>query len=628
MFKKKYLKYKFKYLHLKNILKGGSKPLELKIQNENSFSVCGISPYQIVLKLQKVTNAKLDPINNCWIIRNENYEKVKTILLTSGIKFNKINSLENRKRSRQDETQMLIQQPSNRSGVIPIVVEDEQPSNRSGVIPIVVEDEQPSNRSEGIPIEDDKKEESQQQSNRSGVIYIQIDDDTDDESQQPSNRSEGIPIEDDNKDESQQQSNRSGVIYIQIDDDTENESQKPSQRKRAKKLPIPQSPIWPSPKGPIGGPSPPKGPIGGPSPPKGPIGGPSPSSKIPTVLNRKEPAPSMENLNELSEFFRKDKLNFEKFRGTYAFTWGWLLYLQKELPDDLMCIWKSPNGHGGLQYSWRRTLNYQKGLIVNDFVIPKILECQEKRVRFITPILAMKVNGGHHVNALIFDTFNGTVTRFEPHGSETDVYDQNDLDEKLKSWLKNVPWINGKGKKWIYKPPINYCPKVGPQTKTSTVRFEKKKGKVFGREVRIEVGGYCAAWSLIFTHFRLMNPDKSNEEIVKHLLKDNATILNHRIREYVSFIVNTINPDWYVKEEKKKFKLGDFVKLTIDNKEYEGKIVKIFRKKFVVDIYPKYKTFEFVKVYPYQIEPLRDRSRQNFISSKINARNSASMGKI
>lgn len=49
-------------------------------------------------------------------------------------------------------------------------------------------------------------------------------------------------------------------------------------------------------------------------------------------------APTIEGLNDLSKFFKKDKANYEQFRGSFAFEWGWLMYLQRYYKNNLVCM--------------------------------------------------------------------------------------------------------------------------------------------------------------------------------------------------------------------------------------------------------------------------------------------------
>lgn len=108
----------------------------------------------------------------------------------------------------------------------------------------------------------------------------------------------------------------------------------------------------------------------------------------------------------------------------------------------------------------------------------------------------MKVRRGHHANALIFNKNNNIVSRFESHGSGTNSYNYNSANSDFIKFFKSKRVIDQIGK-WTYKSSSEFCP-IGPQSKAGRHYYDKKMGKVFGKNSVIEAGGFCAAWSLLF----------------------------------------------------------------------------------------------------------------------------------
>jgi len=311
--------------------------------------------------------------------------------------------------------------------------------------------------------------------------------------------------------------------------------------------------------------------------------------------------PTLKELNHISEFLRKDQKDYERFRGNFVMEWGWLFYLQNLYPSSLVCTWRAQNGEAGIRYSWISSKHFTKGIIIQPWFLNSIKNCLNKTDRFVIGILALKVKGGHHANALIFDKKNNTLSRFEPHGSNTKAYNYKHADESMKAFLNRKDLINKIGK-WHYLSSTIACP-TGPQTKEGRHYYQKKMGKVFGRKVVIEAGGFCAAWSLIFIHYKLLNPDVNDEDIIEYMLNMSAEELSVMIREYVAFIVNAVDLNWATKENKDKIEVDDYV-------EFRNKYGVIVKKKpknalILFKFNPTNPIKSFINV-PYQIIKLLD----------------------
>jgi len=197
---------------------------------------------------------------------------------------------------------------------------------------------------------------------------------------------------------------------------------------------------------------------------------------------------------------------------------------------------------------------------IRKWLLRELLECLRTKQFVLLLMYAQLGPDTHHLNALIFDSKHKLITRFEPHGA----YRANNflfapINDFVTNWFNiGYPHINAAITEWLnsaqvqklfsgyrYRAPIDYCPKLGPQWIEATI------GPEMGEKY---AGGYCAAWSLMFLHLRLLNPNASDETIVEAMVSTkNAQNLRKMIRNYAGFIaemgkaltVNMEKPRWY-----------------------------------------------------------------------------------
>lgn len=128
-----------------------------------------------------------------------------------------------------------------------------------------------------------------------------------------------------------------------------------------------------------------------------------------------------------------------------------------------------------------------------------------------------------HANVLIFDTVKKTIDRYDPHGVHCEglscpAYNQDKIDNILKKEFKKI--IPG------YKF-IDFsiaCPNIGPQM----------KAEVFDRK------GYCVTWSLMFTVLRILNPDKTPEQINNKLLEGTRADIFSKMLKFAKFYADIL----------------------------------------------------------------------------------------
>ena len=316
-------------------------------------------------------------------------------------------------------------------------------------------------------------------------------------------------------------------------------------------------------------------------------------------------APSMNTFKTLSSYVAKDPVSYVKFSSHYMYEWGWLLYIQKSLPDASFCFPEFGAPGGDLEHHYRggeSAISYTNtgGVKIQKWGLKSILKCLENK-RLAIVVLNLKGRGGQHANAIIFDKKYKTITRFEPHGSESNLrmIDNNVLDRSFDKWLlKNQKLFDG----WEYNPPLHWCPKKGPQAIESELK-SKKKG---------EISGYCEAWALMFLHLRILNPDHSNEQIVEYMLgKKNPSEMKQMIRDYAGFIAEHANP--YVKKRRDEvFAPETYVRLTHSRVSAYGKILKPGNYKLHDNTYGgKYKDQPIVFIVGY---PVRSGFYNNYVN--------------
>lgn len=101
---------------------------------------------------------------------------------------------------------------------------------------------------------------------------------------------------------------------------------------------------------------------------------------------------------------------------------------------------------------------------------------------------------------MVYDCTKETLTRFEPHGGTSRSYDNVTLDNELYTFVAKYPHIFSGGV---------------PQVKDKLAGYQVKMGKVFGRDVKIEAGGFCSAWSQLILHRRILYPESTNQDIAE-----------------------------------------------------------------------------------------------------------------
>ena len=161
-----------------------------------------------------------------------------------------------------------------------------------------------------------------------------------------------------------------------------------------------------------------------------------------------------------------------------------------------------------------------------------VKDCVKKKTRFITIPFGFSCTDSQgrksgHANMLVYDSKTKELERFEPNASMGGgCFDPPGLDEMLKK-LFNQHVKVGMVKKAI--PPLGYCPEG----------FQAIQA-LENEDLPTDPSGWCAVWSAWYADTRLLNPNKSREEVVKlamNKLERDPESFTKFIRNYSMFIV-------------------------------------------------------------------------------------------
>ena len=138
--------------------------------------------------------------------------------------------------------------------------------------------------------------------------------------------------------------------------------------------------------------------------------------------------------------------------------------------------------------------------IIYDLV--KVCENEGKRFFICTVMLIVPGKPGSHANIIVIDLKEKTIELFEPHGKRTEL---STLDS-----LEGAYHISDKLLKKMFKDILPKYRYISPQTYLPT----------YGLQARIDsYTGLCVTWSIMYVHYRLLNPNINRKTLVRHMSK-------------------------------------------------------------------------------------------------------------
>lgn len=132
---------------------------------------------------------------------------------------------------------------------------------------------------------------------------------------------------------------------------------------------------------------------------------------------------------------------------------------------------------------------------------------------------------GPHATMFIIDNIKKTVERFEPHGQLGITFKGQDFVENgvMDEAIRNLTAEAFPG--YTFIPTLEFCPSRGPQASES---YAIQKG--------FTQIGFCAAFSMLYLHLRLINTDMSQKEVVSQMMKGGRLATYKRILKYANLI--------------------------------------------------------------------------------------------
>ena len=156
------------------------------------------------------------------------------------------------------------------------------------------------------------------------------------------------------------------------------------------------------------------------------------------------------------------------------------------------------------------------------FIRDDILAGSKKKYKLYPIICNLKLQEGNHANIMLVDLEKKQLELFEPHGSKNNTiygleepgdykHKKRDLSRFFKKIVPDYKFINV----------TDYAPKGSFQ---------------IGNDPK-EHSGYCVTWSLLYFHYRVLNPNVSSKDIVQYM---NFFIQDRNISKYARYVEDTL----------------------------------------------------------------------------------------
>jgi len=153
--------------------------------------------------------------------------------------------------------------------------------------------------------------------------------------------------------------------------------------------------------------------------------------------------------------------------------------------------------------------------VSKDNFMEELNKCMVKRLVPISLEIVVP-NVGTHANVIIIDTKKKTVELFEPHGARSNESELESISRAYFKVSKNVhKFVRINLPDFTYIPPSKYEPEDGLQ-------------------VRLDAfSGLCVTWSILYLHYRILNPDLNPKKLMEYLDK---TFTIKKILRYTRYV--------------------------------------------------------------------------------------------
>ncbi len=109
---------------------------------------------------------------------------------------------------------------------------------------------------------------------------------------------------------------------------------------------------------------------------------------------------------------------------------------------------------------------------------------------------------GTHANIVLIDTKKKTVELFEPHGARDNKSELESISRAYFKISKNIhKFVKINLPEYKFIPPSKYEPQEGLQARLDAF------------------SGLCVTWSILYLHYRILNPDTPPKQLIQYLEK-------------------------------------------------------------------------------------------------------------
>ena len=215
--------------------------------------------------------------------------------------------------------------------------------------------------------------------------------------------------------------------------------------------------------------------------------------------------------------------NYQKYYNTFAFLKE-LIKKDKQIRKNV-CIpdigrhWMKGFLALNLQNKKNLTLKPVDSINSQSKFVKKIKHCLKHRFVPINLQLIVKRNNTH-ANIILMDSMKKTIELFEPHGNRSVSSHLESISQGYYRASKAVrKFFKQHFPSYKFIPPSKYEPSEGLQDKIDAF------------------SGMCVTWSILYIHYRLLNPDVSQKDLVKYL---NKTINKRNLLQYTRYVEDII----------------------------------------------------------------------------------------
>jgi hypothetical protein len=151
-----------------------------------------------------------------------------------------------------------------------------------------------------------------------------------------------------------------------------------------------------------------------------------------------------------------------------------------------------------------------------------VVRCLQSPRRFVPIILNLVTDEGNHANILLLDSKEKIIELYEPHGSRNS---SSCLGGIVGAYRKKIGALR------------RYWKEMLPEFKIINV-VDYRKGTAF--QVKYDPdnhSGFCITWTILFVHYRLLNPHVELPSLIKYI---SCRIKTSKLLQYAKYVEDNI----------------------------------------------------------------------------------------